>query len=240
MPKIKIAHLYYDLMNLYGENGNVRALKRFIERQDIKCDIHFLSIGDSIDFQAYDLFYIGMGSEHSELLVLDDIKKYRDDIKKAIDKGKHFLITGNAMELFGSHIVVDNKKSIKALDIFPYYTVHESIRVVGSAVFKTRLIKDKIIGFQNRAGIIYGIDKPLFKVIDGTGSIPNATKEGYIYKNFYATYLLGPFYIRNPYFTSFIVKNVMKQKNKKYKLKMLNRTTEIKAYNEYLNNFHIN
>ena len=41
MPKIKIAHLYYDLMNLYGENGNVRALKRFIERQDIKCDIQY-------------------------------------------------------------------------------------------------------------------------------------------------------------------------------------------------------
>lgn len=239
MPKIKIAHLYYDLMNLYGENGNVRALKRFIERQDIKCDIHFLTINDKIDFDAYDIFYIGMGSEHSEMLVLEDIKKYKDDIKKAIDKGKHFLITGNAIELFGTHIISQDKVTIKALNIFPYYTVHENIRIVGSAVFKTRLIKEKIIGFQNRIGIIYGIDKPLFKVIDGTGAIPNMPKEGYLYKNFYATYLLGPLFIRNPYFTSLIIKNVMKQKNKKYKLKMLNRTTEIKAYKEYLNNFNI-
>lgn len=240
MQKIKIAHLYYDLMNLYGENGNVRALKRFIERQDIKCDIHFLTIGDEIDFNLYDIFYIGMGTENSEMLVLNDIKKYKEDIKKAIDKGKNFLITGNAIELFGTHIISENKETTKCLGIFPYYTVHESIRIVGSAVFKTRLIKEKIIGFQNRSGVIYGIDKPLFKVLDGTGAIPNMAKEGYLYKNFYATYLLGPLYIRNPYFTDYVVKNVMKQKNKKYKLKMINRTTEIKAYKEYLNNFNIN
>lgn len=240
MPKIKIAHLYYDLMNLYGENGNVRALKRFIERQDIKCDIHFLTIGDDIDFNNYDIFYMGMGTEKSEMLVLEDIKKYSEDIKYAIDKGKYFLITGNSMELFGTHIVNNQKETIKALNIFPYYTVHENIRIVGSAVFKTRLIKDKVIGFQNRAGVIYGIDKPLFKVIDGTGALPNVSKEGYLYKNFYATYLLGPLYIRNPYFTNYVIKNLMKQKNKKYKLKMFNRTTEIRAYKEYLDNFNIN
>ena len=240
MPKIKIAHLYYDLMNLYGENGNVRALKRFIERQDIKCDIHFLTIGDKINFEDYDLFYIGMGSENSEMLVLEDIKKYKKDIKNAIDKGKHFLITGNATELFGTHIVNNQKETLKALDIFPYYTVHENIRIVGSVIAKTRLIKEKIIGFQNRFGVIYGIDKPLFRVIEGTGAILNNSKEGYLYKNFYATYLIGPIYIRNPYLTNYIVKSNMKQKNKKYKLKMLNRTTEIKAYKEYLSNFDIN
>ena len=239
MQKIKIAHLYYDLMNLYGENGNVRALKRFIERQDIKCDIHFLTIGDKIDFSLYDIYYMGQGTEKSEFLVLDDLMKYRDDIKKAIDKGKHFIITGNSIELFGTSIVNTLKENIKALGVFPYYTVQENIRIVGSVVSKTRLIKDKIIGFQNRCGVIYGIDKPLFRVLEGTGSIPNNAKEGYLYKNFYATYLLGPFYVRNPYFTNYVIKSVMKIKNKKYKLKMINRTTEIRAYREYLNNFNI-
>ena len=40
MFKIKIAHLYYHILNLYGENGNIRALKRYFERQDIKTEIH--------------------------------------------------------------------------------------------------------------------------------------------------------------------------------------------------------
>lgn len=239
MPKIKIAHLYYDLMNLYGENGNIRALKRFIERQDIKCEIHFLTIGDKIDFTKYDVIYIGSGTEKSEFLVLNDIIKYKEDIKEAILKGKHFLITGNALELFGSHITDEEAKEHVALDIFPYYTVHQNFRIVGSVVYSTKLIKEKIIGFQNRCGIIYDIDKPLFKVVEGSGSIPNMKKEGYLYKNFYGTYLLGPLFIRNPYLTNYLIKNIMKNKNKKYKFKMYNRTTEIKAYNAYLDNFNI-
>ena len=56
---IKIAHLYYDLLNLYGESGNIKALKRFIERQNVECEIHFLTLGDKIDFEKYDLYYMG-------------------------------------------------------------------------------------------------------------------------------------------------------------------------------------
>ncbi len=240
MQKIKIAHLYYDLMNLYGENGNLRALKRFLERQDIKCDIHFLTIKDNIDFNKYDVFYMGMGSENSEFLVLEDILKYKTKIEESIKKGKHFLITGNSLELFGSYIIDEEKKKHEALNIFPYYTEHQDFRIVGSAIFKTKLIQEKIIGFQNRCGIMHNIDKPIFKVLEGTGSSPELKKEGYIYKNFYGTYLLGPLFIRNPYLTNYIIKNIMKLKNKKYKLKIFNRTTEIKAYNKYLENFNIN
>ena len=240
MQKIKIAHLYYDLMNLYGENGNIRALKRFSERQNIRCEIHFLTIKDKINFNDYDIFYMGMGTEKSCLLVLKDILKYKEDILKSIKNGKHFLMTGNSIELFGKYIIDQNKEKHTALDIFPYYTEYQDFRIVGSVISKTKLIKDKIIGFQNRCGITYEIDKPLFKVIEGTAACPNTTKEGYKYNNFYASYIIGPLFIRNPYFTNYIIKNVMKSKNKKYKFKMFNRTTEIKAYNKYLENFNIN
>lgn len=239
MPKIKIAHLYYDLMNLYGENGNIRALKRFTERQDINAEIHFLTIGDKIDFSKYDAFYMGMGTEKSEFLVLEDIIKYKDDIKEAITKGKHFLITGNSLELFGEYIIDEKNERHEGLNIFPYYSTHQNFRIVGSVVYSSKLIKEKIIGFQNRCGIMYEIDRPLFKVISGTGSNPESKKEGYQFRNFYGTYLLGPLFIRNPYLTNYIIKNIMKHKNKKYKFKMYNRTTEIKAYNTYLENFNI-
>ena len=240
MPKIKIAHLYYDLMNLYGENGNIRALKRFTEIQDIKCEIHFLTIGDEINFNDYDAFYMGMGSEQSEFLVLKDILKYKDEIEIAINKNKHFLITGNSIELFGKYIVDEEGIKHEALDIFPYHTIHSEIRIVGSTLFNTKIIKEQIIGFQNRCGLMYDIDKPLFKVINGIGANTEIKKEGYIHRNFYGTYQLGPFFIRNPYFTNYIIKNIMKYKNKKYKFKMYNRTTEIKAYNTYLENFNLN
>ena len=65
---IKIAHLYYDLLNLYGESGNVMALKRFIERANIETEIHFLTIGDKIDFNSFDIIFIGQGSEKKQKL----------------------------------------------------------------------------------------------------------------------------------------------------------------------------
>ena len=77
---IKIAHLYYDLLNLYGEVGNVRALSTFIERSGVDAEVHFLTINDKIDFEKYDIFFLGAGSEENQMLVLDDIMKYKKEI----------------------------------------------------------------------------------------------------------------------------------------------------------------
>ncbi len=237
MLKIKIAHLYYDILNLYGENGNIRALKRFIERQDVKCEIHFLTIDDNIDFNDYDMFYLGMGSEKGLLLVLNDILKYKESIKKAIISGKYFLATGNSLELFGEYILDNNKNKHEALNIFDYYTIWTDFRIVESTHFTSKIIKESIIGFQNRCGIILNNSRPLFRIKEGTGMNPNTKFEGYQYKNFYGTYLLGPLLIRNPYLTNYLVKNLILSKNKKYKFKIYNRTSEVKAYNTYLDNF---
>ena len=66
MKTFKIAHLYYDLMNLYGENGNIRYFSKKLEEQGIKTEVYFLSIDDDIDYNDYDFFYIGTGSENNK------------------------------------------------------------------------------------------------------------------------------------------------------------------------------
>ena len=98
---IHIAHLYYDLMNLYGENGNIKALIYALKSQNIKVNLDKLTINDEIDFNKYDLIYIGCGTESNELIVLNDILKYKKDIKKYIENNKFILATGNSFELFG-------------------------------------------------------------------------------------------------------------------------------------------
>ena len=86
--KIKIAHLYYDLLNLYGENGNVRALEKFFKNQGVETEIHFLTKDDKISFKKYDIYYMGMGTEENQKIVIEDIKKYKKDIKEAINNNK--------------------------------------------------------------------------------------------------------------------------------------------------------
>ena len=242
--KIRVAHLYYDLMNLYGENGNIRALKKAFERQNVDVEISFLTIDDKIDFNKYDIFYIGSGTEEYQLLVLNDLKKYKKEIKESIENNKYFFITGNAIELFGSYIIDFNKKKINTLNIFNYYTKVIDIenyteeikfRITGETLSKTSLIDEIIIGFQNRCGTLYDVDSPLFEMVKGCGNYPGDKNEGYAYKNFYGTYTIGPLFMRNPYLTDYFIKKILEEKNTEYK--RIDNTPEIDAYNEFLNNF---
>ena len=111
MDKILIAHLYYDLMNLYGEIGNIMALEKGFNDQDMFVEVTNLTIGDKIDFDKYDIYYIGCGSESNQLIVINDLLKYKDKIKNAIDNGKHFIFTGNSYELLGKYIEKNDEEN---------------------------------------------------------------------------------------------------------------------------------
>ena len=83
MKSIHIAHLYYDLLNLYGENGNIKALKKELENQGLNVYIHFLTIDDELDLEKYDFVYIGAGTENNQKIVLPHLMKYKNIIKNA-------------------------------------------------------------------------------------------------------------------------------------------------------------
>lgn len=237
MKKFKIAHLYYDLMNLYGENGNIRFLVKKLEEQNIDAEVHFLSIEDKIDFDKYDFYYIGMGSSDNATLVLSHLLKYKKDIISAINKNKFFLITGNAIDLFGTSITKLDNKTLKALGIFNYEATEEEFRIVGPQYYESDLIDQKILGFQNRSTVLKNVNEKLFTVIDGTGYSPNDKNEGIHYNNFYGTYLIGPLLVRNPYLCDFFVKEICSYLNIKYQ-KISTNDFAYRAYHEYIKNFY--
>lgn len=226
MKTIKIAHLYYDLMNYYGEQGNVLALKTAIEYAGLKVNIKTLSVDDEIDFEKYDIFYMGMGTKRNQEIVRKDILKYKDKIENVIDK-KMFIMTGNSYELFGKKI--DDKK---CLGVFNFES-RTTDRIVGEQVLKCDIIKETIIGFQNRFSSNNIKDDFLFEVIKGTGNDLESKVEGIHKNNFFGTYLLGPILIRNPYFKDALLKYIGIDK-------VNTKLVDYKAYHEYLKNFNIN
>lgn len=237
---INVLHLYYDLLNLYGENANTRCIKRALELNKIKVNVDLKSIGDKIDFKKYDLIYIGSGSEEDLLLALDDIKTRKEELKKYIEEDKYLILTGNAMDLFGEYIETD--KRTDALGIFKYQTkfINESIfenastdRIVGEIKAKTKLIKQEIIGFQNRCDLNINIKTPLFKINKKFSNDLENENEGFTYKNVYATHIIGPLLIRNPYLTDYILSNLCEDKKLKYEV---SDQLSIDAYNKYINN----
>ncbi len=234
MEKIKIAHLYYDLMNLYGEIGNIMALEKGFNDQDMFTEVTNLTIGDKIDFNKYDIYYMGSGSEENQLLVINDILKYKDKINNAINNGKHFIFTGNSYEILGRYIEKINGEKISTLEIFDFYSKEVDKRIIGEEIVECDLFKETVIGFQNRQCVLNNKNNHLFSVIEGFSDNYKSHYEGIHFKNLYATYNLGPLLIRNPLFKDYIIKEVLEKKDILYQSIS---TVDEKAYNEYIKNF---
>lgn len=213
---MKIAYLYYDFLNLYGESGNIKIISNVLKQNKIKHEILYLSLDDELDFNSYDLVYVASGTEDNQKIALKHLSKYKKDIKKYIDDNKFMLVTGNSVDLFGQSI-----DDYKGLGIFDY-TVKQEKRKMEEVYIDGNIIKKKILGFINNNSNISEIKYPLFD------------NEGIKYNNFYATYILGPILVRNPEFLKYFL-NELTGKKLKYDLKI-----ETKAYNEFIKNFKEN
>lgn len=235
---IKIAHLYYDLLNLYGENGNILAIKDQLEKNNIPYEIDFVTKDDKINFLQYDLIYVGSGTENNILIALNDIMKYQDDLKDYINQNKYLIATGNANILFGKSYKLLTKEVIPALNLFDYESIETPFRTVGEQFYYDSLIEKKVIGFLNHQVLFKNYPANMFKVLSGNGYAPRKKIEGLNIKNFYGTLLIGPLLTRNFYFLDNLLFKFCKDNKVNYNT-ILNEAS-IKAYENYLNNFSNN
>jgi CobQ-like glutamine amidotransferase family enzyme len=203
-------------MNLSGDNGNMVAIKDFLDNEGCKYEIDRLSIGDKIDLNKYNMIYIGNGSRDSQELARQDILKYKFQFKK-IFKEKLILATGNAMELFGS--TIDNKE---CLNLIPIKSLYLKDYVVEEKIIDTEFINKPVIAFINRNSEAK-IKSNYF-----------LNKDGIHIDNFYGTYTLGPLLIRNPYLLNKFMEMLFRMNDMKIKNEYKN--VDILAYNEYIKN----
>ena len=210
---IRVAHLYYDLMNLYGEIGNLKVIEYQLKKQKINVIIDKLSLNDKIEFEKYDLIYMGSGTKKSTLLVLEDLKKYKQQVKEYIENNKFMLVTGNSINVFSKKI-----GDTEALNKFDFNISYSNARLVGDVIL------DNIIGFQNRDTLIENNNNPIF----------NNSEIGIHYKNFYGTYIIGPLLIRNPNFSQKFIKNLIISKKNDFKFRKFDFEIDKKASKSYV------
>ena len=86
--KITIGYLYYDLLNLYGDSGNIKTLLYHLKEQDIDVNVKYMTIGDEKDLSDVDMLYVGSGTENNILLALEDLKKDEKKLKEYIKNNK--------------------------------------------------------------------------------------------------------------------------------------------------------
>ena len=207
---MRIIHLFADLCNLYGDYGNVCALKRALENKGQNVEIEYQSIDDEIDISGADFVFIGSATERNQKVALNYLQGYKDNIKTALDNGTVILATGNSFEIFGQSVTDCDGTKHEGLSFFPYETVEGKERIVTDSLCTTLLFGGDIIGFVNKASLTTGATSPLFDVKQGSGNGKDDNKEGVHYGNFYGTHLIGPVLIRNPqlceYFADMLIK----------------------------------
>ncbi len=203
--------LYSEFGNMYGEVYN----PMFLEKSTNKIKLIYTKLNEEPYFVKHkvDMVYISNMRDLKMYDIMDKLKQYKDKIKEMIEDNIIFLLTGNALEMFGKYIEEDGKKT-EALNIFDYY-IEKDFTVKYASWVKGKYKNIEIIGHRNQFSKCFGIKNPFIKVSNGTGSDIDSNIEGINYKNFYATYLLGPFLIMNPLFAKHIL-NLLGIKDMKF------------------------
>lgn len=199
--------LFPEIGNLYGDLQNVEYFKRSVA--DVK--VVETSLKDKPYFADHDDFgfvYMGTMTERSQELALNALRPYKDRLVELINNNKVFLITGNALELFGEYIECDDGSKIECLGIFKTHAVRRMLSRYNSLYVGKLACDDTmdIVGFKSQFTHSYGEHEALFNTVRGDGLSPEEKGEGIRKNNFLGTYIIGPLLILNPPFTEYLGK----------------------------------
>jgi len=236
---LKLCHLYPDLMNLYGDRGNILTLEKRCEWRNIDFSVEGITVGQKLETKKYDLYFFGGGQDKQQKIVAADLKRKSGWLKKAAEEGKIFLAVCGGFQLLARYYQPFDSPKLWGVGIFDAYTVASNYRCIGNVLIECQIggEKVKIIGFENHSGQTYLGKKcrPLGKVLKGFGNNVKEKKEGGFFKNCFGTYIHGPLLPKNPKLADYLISLALEQKyGKKIELKKLDDSLENLAFEKVL------
>lgn len=202
---MKIEMLYPEVCNLFGDTSNIKYLEKCIpDAEIIKTDINS---EPAFVKQDVNMIYMGPMPENIQEIVINKLKPYKERIKELIQKNVVFLVTGNAVEIFGEYIENEDGTRIEGLSIFSIYAKRDMMHRHNS-IFLGNYEDIEIVGFKSQFTMAYGNHQGNYfaKAEVGIGLNKETSLEGIKDHNFIGTYVIGPILILNPLFTRKIFK----------------------------------
>ncbi|MBQ6998745.1 MAG: glutamine amidotransferase [Clostridia bacterium] len=234
--KITIAHLYPDMLNLYGDSGNIATLKHRLVSRGIDAEIKTYVIEDDIDFENTDIVFIGGGGEREQLTVCNRLKEISSDLKAYAENGGVILAVCGGFEVLGKYYKTASA-TVEGAGVLDITTDYCDKKFVGNAVIESDLIGTTIVGFENHSGRVdIGTHTPLGKVLCGFGHNGKGA-EGVVYKNVIATYLHGPLLPKNPVLADYILSKAIEKRYGTADLAPIDDTLEIAAHDYAVGRF---
>ena len=235
--ELRICHMYPDVLNLYGDRGNIVCLKKRLLWRGIEVQVRRLPIGETAKLSDYDLVFIGGGQDFEQQVLLEDLHRGKDrEIRAAIEDGLPFLTICGGYQMLGSYYETYDGKRCDFIGALDLYTLGSRQRMIGNYKFQCGPESggSVVVGFENHSGKTWlgsGV-QPLGKVLAGFGNNGEDGSEGARYKNVFGTYSHGPLLPKNPAFCDHILLTALQRKYGTADLPALDDSAELSAHDE--------
>lgn len=213
--QLHLAHLYGDLLNTYGDIGNVLVLEYYAKKMNIELTSEIISLNDTFDPKKFDIAFFGGGQDYEQVIVSKDIQSKKDSITSFINDGGPILAICGGYQLLGKYYIGANGERIEGIHALPHYTESQiNNRFIGDIIIKNEETGEIYHGFENHNGVTYlgEGEKPLGIVQQGHGNNGKDKSEGAIFKNVYCSYFHGPILARNGNLAKRILLTALKRK----------------------------
>jgi len=197
---LRIAHLYPDLMSIYGDRGNVLALTQRARWRDIAVEVRAFTAGQDFDADWPDCWFFGGGQDQGQDIVGVDLAGPNGEaLKRSLANGAAALTICGGYQLLGHEYIPENAPAIPGLGVLDVRTRAGTVRFVGNLVAETP--DGLLVGFENHSGRTYLGPKarPLGTVVVGHGNNGEDKTEGAVQDHIVGTYSHGSCLPKNPW-----------------------------------------
>ena len=229
--KLTVGHLYPDLLNLYGDRGNIQCFRMRLLWRGFECEIKEYNLGDEIDFSKLDIVLLGGGSDREQMIVCRKLQLIRKNFKEYVEDNGCVLAVCGGYQLLG-HFYNTPDGKMEGLHLVNLVTEQGSPRLISNIILENDAFPYPVVGFENHGGRTYlrrdeegkeiKTDKdpsgnipsirPFGRVLSGYGNNGEDGEEGVLYRNVVGTYLHGPLLPKNPHVCDYLLKKALERR----------------------------
>ena len=214
--KLRICHLYGNLLNTYGDNGNLLMLQYLARKRGLEVETTLVSLKEAFDPDAFDLLFIGGGQDHEQMVIAKDLPSKRDALVAYIERGGAGLAICGGYQLLGQYYETTVGQRVEGLGALPHYTLRQENlqRFIGDIEIHNDTFGETYLGFENHNGRTFlgEGEVPLGRVVSGHGNNGEDGAEGAIYKNMFCSYFHGPLLVRNRHLAERLISTALEGK----------------------------
>lgn len=227
---LRIAHLYPELLNLYGDSGNILVLRKRLEWRGVEPDVYEVHVGDTPSLSGVDIVFIGGGSDREQRIVCDFLLGQKAELKAYVEDGGVLGAVCGGYQLLGESYLMGEER-VPGLELVDLYTDRGTPRIIGNIAIESPVSPQPIVGYENHGGRTHlgaGV-KPLGRVLYGRGNDGASGYEGCRYRNVIGTYIHGPLLPKNPGVADYLLSRALERKYGDGALEPLDDAEELEA-----------